>query len=231
MPAFAGFDAKLYPGSDVLGWLSQNTNLEWCGYYLAPTPSHQDRSWMGKLAGLQADGWGVAPVFVGEQVIPPGSLHPSAAKGAQDGADAASLMTSEGFAPGAAVYLDLENGEPFPQSLQEYTQAWCQAVENAGFQPGVYCSHNLAAQVHVLYPCARVWAFKVPTTEPTPVAHPFQTPDPAGCGYESAFLWQHAQSCILSVPLAAQAVLSADLSSAVVQDPGAPDVGAVPPQP
>jgi len=222
MPAFAGFDADIYPGDAVLGWLQANTNLEWCGYYLAPAPSHRDQSWLGKLAALRAAGWGIAPVYVGEQVIGPGSQNPSAAKGATDGAAAAALMASEGFATGSCVYLDLENGLPFPQSLQDYTAAWCQAVTDADFQPGVYCSHAFAAQVHTLVPNARVWAFKVPTTTPASVPNPFPNSDPDGCGYIGAYMWQLGQNCLLDVPPADRAILQADLSSAVVQDPSAP---------
>jgi len=222
MPGFAGFDVDIYPGDDVLGWLNGNTNLEWCGYYLAPAPSHKDQSWRGKLAPLKASGWGIAPIFVGEQVIGPGSQSPSATKGAIDGAEAAALMTAEGFAKGSCVYLDLENGLPFPQELQDYTAAWCKAVTDGQFQPGVYCSHALAQQVHALVPNARVWAFMIHTTAPVPVPKPYPDPNPSGCGYIGAFAWQLGQNCLLSVPPAASAILQADLSSALVQDPGAP---------
>jgi hypothetical protein len=223
MPGFAGFDSYSYPGDAELAWLSANTNLEWCGYYLAPAPSHQDTSWMGKLVALKAAGWGVAPVYLGEQVTGPGSRHPNAAKGATDGANAADLMTSEGFPAGSCVFLDLENGLPFPAELQAYTTAWCQAVQDAGFQPGVYCSHALAAQVHTLFPAARVWAFRIPTLDSVLVPSPFPSPDPAGCGYAKAYMWQLQQNCQLSVELEEDVILRADLSSALAQDPGAPD--------
>jgi hypothetical protein len=36
---------------------------------------------MTRRAALQAAGWGIAPVFVGQQVIGPGSHNPSAATG------------------------------------------------------------------------------------------------------------------------------------------------------
>ena len=223
MPGFAGFDAYAYPGDDVMNWLTANTNLEWCGYYLAPAPSHHERSWMGKLATLKAGGWGIAPLYLGEQVIPPGSQHPTAEKGTIDGADAAGIMTNEGFAAGSCVYLDLEDGS-LPQALEDYTVAWCAAVAAAGFQPGVYCSHSLGLQVHTLVPTARVWAFRVNTVTPHPVPNPFPDPNPSGCGYIGAYAWQLGQYCLLNVPPAARSILQADLSSAIVQDPGAPAV-------
>ena len=59
MPAFAGFDAYQYPGDETMDWLKANTNLVWCGYYLAPSPSQtKDTSWMGKQAYLAGAGWG-----------------------------------------------------------------------------------------------------------------------------------------------------------------------------
>ena len=178
---------------------------------------------MGKLTGLKAGGWGIAPLYLGEQVIPPGSQNPSTDKGTADGADAANLMTSEGFASGSCVYLDLEDGS-IPQALEDYTVAWCQAVAAAGFQPGVYCSHALGLQVHQLVPTARVWAFRVNTVTPHPVPNPYPDPNPSGCGYIGAYAWQLGQYCLLNVPPAAQSILQADLSSAIVQDPGAPAV-------
>ena len=226
MPSFAGFDSYAYPGDDVLTWLSANTNLEWCGYYLAPTPSHREASWMGNLAKLKAGGWGIAPLYLGEQVIPPGSQHASAAKGTEDGADAATLMTSEGFVNGSCVYLDLENGLPFPQSLQDYTAAWCEAVQENGFTPGVYCSHALALQVHTLFPGARVWAFRVNTVTPHPVPNPYPDPSPSGCGYIGAHMWQLGQYCQLSILGTAGKILETDLSSSILQDPSAPDPSA-----
>jgi hypothetical protein len=96
-----------------MGWLRANTNLTWCGYYLGPAPSHTSTSWMGQRAALLAGGWGIAPLYVGQQIKGPGRHKVSAAQGSADGLDAAHLMQSEGFAAGTCVYLDLEDGPPF----------------------------------------------------------------------------------------------------------------------
>jgi hypothetical protein len=178
MPGFAGFDTDIYPGDDVMSWLRTNTNLAWCGYYLGGAPSHPDTTWMGKRAALQGNGWGIAPVYVGQQVTGPGSQNPSAATGLQDGSQAALMMRSEGFAPGSYVYLDLENGPPIPQAQMEYVTSWVAAVVNGGFMPGIYCSHLLAQTISTSFPSSRIWAFKVPTTASHPVAAPFPCPDP-----------------------------------------------------
>jgi hypothetical protein len=123
MPGVAGFDRSGYPGDPVMSWLKAKTNLQWCGYYLAPAPSHPDTTWMTRRAALSAAGWGIAPLYVGQQVTGPGSHNPSTATGTADGAQAAALMSAEGFDAGSCVYLDLENGAPFPQRSRTTSRA------------------------------------------------------------------------------------------------------------
>jgi hypothetical protein len=222
MAGHAGFDRSDYPGDAVMDWLKANTNLVWCGYYFGEAPSHSGTSWMGKRAKLVGDGWGIAPLYVGEQVIPPGSQNPSAAKGTTDGDEAAKFMADEGFLPGSCVYLDLEDGS-LPQKLSDYTASWIQAVTDGGFQPGVYCSHVIADKVNALAPNLKIWAFKVPTT----AAHdsggsPFRQDNPSGSGFAKAVAWQLDQNGTIHVPVAAGGKLVVDLDSATSQDPGAP---------
>jgi hypothetical protein len=222
MPGFAGFDRSDYPGDNILQWLKQNTNLEWCGYYFGPVPSHGGTTWMGRREALAAAGWGIAPLYVGQQIIAPGSLNPSAATGVQDGSQAAGLMSSEGFPPGSYVYLDVENGPPMTDPLTDYIVNWCDAVKAGGYQPGLYCSHLLALNLHVLRPDCRVWAYRVATTTPHPVPQPFPDPNPSGCGYIGAYAWQLGQECLITVPVANLSSLDVDLCSAISNDPGAP---------
>lgn len=217
MPGFAGFDISGYPGDATMAWLKANTNLVWCGYYL-PAPSHPRSTWVGKQAQLRAAGWGIAPVFVGQQVIGPGSHNPSAASGVADGNQAVSEMTQDGFAPGSCVYLDIENGPPLTPPQIDYVSNWCDTVQQGGYTPGIYCSHLLAAQVHSLRPDCRIWAFKL-TNQPNPVPSPFPNPDPSGSGYADADAWQLAQNVSITV---SNSTLTVDLNSATVEDPGAP---------
>ncbi len=225
MTGQAGFDRLEYPGDAVLDWLAANTNLVWCGYYLGPAPSQGATSWMGRRARLAASGWGVAPLYVGQQIVPPGSLHPSAAQGAIDGADAAAKLAGEGFPPAACVWLDLENGPPLTAAESDYVAAWCDAVTGAGFAPGIYCSFLLGPAVQSLCPDARIWAFHVATAalHEAPGGS-FPTPDPAACGFAGAVVWQHDQNVALTVPtgLMPGGRLIVDLDSAASSDPGAP---------
>jgi hypothetical protein len=228
MPGFAGLDTYAFPGDAALAWLKANSNLAWCGYYLAPAPSHQETSWMGRRAGLVATGWGIAPIYVGQQLAGPGSHIVTAAQGAIDGGHAAALMSGEGFPAGACVYLDLEDGPPFRSPRTDYVTAWAAAVGAGGYAPGVYCSHAIGEAVHALVPRARAWAFKVATTAPHPFPGTnFPDPPPAGCGYTGAYMWQLGQSCRIALGTAPGS-LEVDLSSAVAPDPGAPERRSIP---
>ncbi|HLZ77188.1 glycoside hydrolase domain-containing protein [Phenylobacterium sp.] len=223
MPGFAGVDTSSFPGADVLAWLKANSNLSWCGYYLAPAPSHHDIGWMGNREALQAAGWGLAPTYLGQQLGGLGSHQVSGAQGTIDGADAAEMMANEGFVQGSFVYLDLEDGPPFVSPRTDYVAAWVASVQSAGYRAGVYCSHTFAADVHVALPAVRIWAYRVETAAP----HPFpgtNFPDsaPAGCGYPGAYMWQLGQNCQIAVPGAPSGVLLVDLSSSVATDPSAP---------
>ncbi len=229
MAGHTGFDRADYPGDTVMAWLKANTNLVWCGYYLAPTPSHPGTSWMKTRSKLAAAKWGIAPLYVGEQVIPPGSQNPSAAKGTKDGADAAALMQAEGFAEGTCVYLDLEDGS-LPPPLAAYTAAWIAAVKATDFRPGVYCSHRIADAVSKLDADALIWAFKVPTTDAHATAGPpFRTDDPSGSGFAAAVAWQLDQNATITVPPAPGGKLTVDLDSANSPDPAAPNGAAAAP--
>ena len=211
----AGFDTDIFPGLEQMAWLRTHTNLSWCGYYLAPAPSHQNTSWMGNRAALAAQGWRIAPIYVGQQVSGPGSKILSDGRGMVDGAEAASLMAGEGFPNDACIYLDLENGAPLTNDQADYVASWAWAVDYAGFRPGVYCSHGIAAAVSDLCPDARIWAFKVPTVDPT-TTHGlvYPTPDPAGSGFSTAVAWQRVQNTRLLLPGAPLPTMVVDLSTA-----------------
>ena len=223
MPGFPGFDASEFPGLAELTGLRDNANLVWCVYYLGPTPSHARTSWMGQRAAVQAAGCGIAPVYVGQQIKGPGRHNVSSAQGTVDGEDAVQLMSTEEFAAGSFVYIDLEDGPPFTSPRTDYVAAWTNAVSAGGFQPGVYCSHSFAADVHALQPKVRLWAFKVDSTqEHTFPGTNFPNLHPAGCGFPGTFIWQLGQNCRLSLPVAPLKSPLVDLDTALTADPGAP---------
>jgi hypothetical protein len=222
MPGFAGFDRSDYPGDLIVDWLQDNTNLVWCGYYLAPAPSHPSTSWMTNRVRLVGNGWGTAPLYVGQQITGPGSLNPSVQSGITDGNAAAGLMQAEGFPAGSFVYLDIENGPPLTSAQQDYVGNWCDTIKARGYGAGIYCSHLLALPIHSLRSGCRIWTFNVATTQSHPVPNPFPDPNPSGCGYIGAYAWQLGQDCMINVPPANLQTLDVDLSSAIVADPSAP---------
>lgn len=223
MAAYAGFDCSGYPGDDVIRYLKRMTNFAWCGFYLGPAPSHPDAGWMTKRSFLKSLGLGLAPIYVGQQTIGPGSRNPDTSHGYQDGTGATKLMQQAGFPQNSAVYLDLENGLPFPSAQQAYVAAWVDQVEHNGYVAGVYCSHTFAAAVHQIVPSALIWSFKVDTTSPHPVPGPLY-PDihPAGCGYAGAYMWQLGQSCQIAAAGAPGGRLLVDLDTSIAPDPSSP---------
>ena len=147
MAGVAGFDSLAYPGDTALQWLLANTNLKWCGYYLAPAPSRHTSPWLGTYAKVTGFGWHVVPIYVGQQAQGPGSHVVTAAQGTIDGNDAAKLAKSEKIPAGTVIFLDIEQGPPIAQTALDYYKAWVDAVYASDYYPGVYCSYLLAAKI------------------------------------------------------------------------------------
>ena len=218
MTGFAGFDSYSYPGEQAMTWLRANTNLCWCGFYVAPAPNHPDTSWMPHRAFLAQNGWGLLPTYLGQQTVGNTSKINTAAKGQIDGTDAAAKMAASGFPAGSFVYLDIEDGSQPGTAVRAYIGAWVDAVTGAGFGPGIYCSHKIALELHQLRPAARIWAFFVTTTVPHQVPGTnFSDAHPAGSGFPGSFAWQHTQNAVIgSGP---GHTLQVDLSTAITSDP------------
>jgi len=219
---FAGFDALAYPGDPLMTWLKANTNLGFVGFYLAPAPSRPTSAWMDKRAALAAQGWGFAPVYVGQQEqSQPGAHVLTPAQGALDAGDASGLMARAGFPANSVVYLDCEQGGPASAAVQGYVAAWFDALSALGtFTPGIYCSHTTAASLLALRAFTRVWTWNL--VDLKPAAPSFPSRDPAGSGVSQATLWQYAQNVTIALPGAPVASLRVDLDCASVADPSQP---------
>ena len=65
-----GFDTYAYPGDDAMqAWRQEDgAPYEWVGYYLPSAPCHKGESWSGKRQTLTDMGWGLAVIYVGQQV-------------------------------------------------------------------------------------------------------------------------------------------------------------------
>ena len=220
MPGFAGFDSADFPGTAEMAWLKANTNLTWCGYYRGPVPSHRDTGWMGQMNALRNAGWGLAPLYVGQQIRGLGSHNVTGAQGTTDGQDAVTLLNAEGFVAGTCIYLDFEDAtsslprlEPttLPHGSMRLRRAvLCRRVLLARFRRGrpqlalKRASMGIQGQYDE---CASV------------SRHQLSDLHPAGSGYPGASIWQLGQNCQLSLPAGLQSPL-VDLDSSVVTDPG-----------
>lgn len=221
MPTFAGFDTSAYPGDENMAHIKAHSNLSFVGFYLAPAPAHPHHDWMGARAELVKQGWGLAPIFVGQQLVGPGmnvaAVNPL--QGTEDGVLAGALMARAGFPAKSWVYLDLENGTPLTLAQRSYVQAWCGAVHRAGFKAGVYCSHTLAELVSNSVPGARIWAVRVKSVvehDASGYGGDFPLVDPHASGYQYSYLWQHEQNAKVDI---AGLFLDVDLNVSVLRDP------------
>jgi hypothetical protein len=64
-----GFDTYAYPGDEAMrAWKQEGAPYEWVGYYLPSAPCHKGDTWEGKRETLTNMGWGLAVIYVGQQV-------------------------------------------------------------------------------------------------------------------------------------------------------------------
>jgi len=222
MAGHAGFDSAAYPGDACMAWLKANTNLEWCGYYLGPAPSYSGASWMTQQGALSAAGWELAPIYVGEQVVPPGSQKSVCRKGDSG------RRRCGAVARGRWVRArNMRVPGPGRRVVAASALGLYRGLDRCGRGRG------LSARL-ILFPRHRrpgecsaagraIWAFKVPTNTAHPAAGPpFRDDDPAGSGYAAAQGWQLDQNGLINVPPAPAGRLQVDLSSALSPNPGAP---------
>ena len=135
---YLGFDRNEYPGDDNLKVLRQTFSFS--GYWLNDPPGATSNSWIGKRAVLQTAGFGFLVVFNGRTDAQIKSAGDASKLGISDGAVAVSSGRREAFPAGTIIFLDQEEGGRLLAEQRAYLHAWVDAVESAGFRPGVYCS-------------------------------------------------------------------------------------------
>jgi hypothetical protein len=163
-----GFDTHTYPGTRVMKiWKeTPGSPYKWVGFYL-PAPCHADKSWSGKRDTLEAMGWGMAVVYVGQQTWGrrPRALGATQlaslrrrsscsadflnySEGRRDADDAVVRTSAEGFQKGAVVFLDLERMETIPPAMRDYYRAWvARMLERDEYVPGIYTHQHNAARI------------------------------------------------------------------------------------
>lgn len=163
-----GFDTRNHPGEAVMAAWMRDSPYRWVGYYL-PSPCFTGTTWSGTRASLQAQGWGLAVVFVGEQdwaamqVAASNAATPadsavtapleeglrctranlSDSVGAANGRAAAEAMASDGFPRGSVVHLDVERVATVSPELLAYLRGWFDAVlSDDRYVPGLYAHRS-----------------------------------------------------------------------------------------
>ncbi|HUF26787.1 MAG TPA: glycoside hydrolase domain-containing protein [Gemmatimonadaceae bacterium] len=172
-----GFDTSIYPGDAAMRTWRETSPYEWSGYYL-PAPCHRDETWSGRRASLEAMGWGLAVLYVGQQTwdnVSTSRLRDmsarlsvaraesatgavrcsrtllSAAQGTAEADDAIVRTEAEGFPRGTVIYLDLEYMTSVSPTMREYFDAWLARVLADGrFRPGVYAHRSNASELYAL---------------------------------------------------------------------------------
>jgi hypothetical protein len=167
---YLGFDISTYPGDSTMAWLWTH-GFRVSSFYLNHSRGSQDNTWIGRRAVLAGSGWGLAPLYLGWQMIDnrgnrlPAPTDPQSAA-STDGAEAVSLMNRAGFAPGSTVYFDIEDGTLPSGAYEQYLLGWMSAIIQAGFVPATYCSHlcnRWAANQSLPH-----WCFHLVSTDPGP---------------------------------------------------------------
>jgi hypothetical protein len=136
--SYLGFDLNEYPGDDALPVLRKT--FAFSSYWLSPPPGLKSTTWLGKRAALQAQGFGFLVLYNGRLIRELKSVADGKQKGTSDGRNAVQLVRKEGFPAGTIIFLDIEEGGRMPVAYHEYVKAWIDALADANFRAGAYCS-------------------------------------------------------------------------------------------
>jgi hypothetical protein len=202
---YLGFDRNTYPGDAALPVLRKD--FAFASYWLSPPPGEKTNTWKGKRELLLSHGFGFLILYRGRENRELKNEAAAKRSGIQDAKNEAAAAKSEGFASGAIIFLDIEEGGRLPASYHAYLAAWSEELTRAGYRPGVYCSgmpvqessavtittaddiHNAGA-VHDI----SIWAYN-DLCPPSPgCAFPQDPPTPSSSGIGYAAVWQFAQS-------------------------------------
>jgi hypothetical protein len=135
---YVGFDRNDYPGDE--GMLELRKEFVFAGYWLTPAPGGKTNSWAGKRKVMEAQGYGFLLLARGREVNSIRNVVSAKQKGIEDAQTASRNAKAEGFASGAIIFLDVEEGGRLPAAYHAYLQSWADELVKQGFRPGVYCS-------------------------------------------------------------------------------------------
>ena len=161
--------------------------------------------WVGKRAILKANGFGFMILFNGRLDAQLRGKD-AAALGRSDAAAAISAAKQEGFAPGAILFLDQEEGGRLLPEQSAYLFAWLEAIRGSQYKPGVYCSGILVPDGSTQISTARdilsheggrplaLWVANDACPPAPGCVLPKKPLAAASSGVKDALVWQFAQS-------------------------------------
>lgn len=122
-PPYVMLDSLVCPSPAQLERIWNHTNVWAYGFYLPEAPSHTWSCYRGRRQSFVDLGFGLAPIYVGQQLSGPGFKILTESQGRKDAQDAAERMKAEGFPRGDVCYLDVE-GDNWSAALVTYAAAW-----------------------------------------------------------------------------------------------------------
>ena len=201
--SYLGFDRNTYPGDANLKALHQT--FSYTGYWLNNPPGERTNTWTGHRAAVESAGFGFLVLFNGRLYAELKSVAHAKKQGDSDAQAATATARREGFPARTVIFLDQEQGGRMLPEQKAYIYAWVDAVTDAGFRAGIYCSgipakddgnvvtaedirQNAGAR-HIVY-----WAINDACPPAPGCSFPAHPPSPAQSGVGFAEVWQFAQS-------------------------------------
>jgi len=203
--AYLGFDRNIYPGDAAVPVLHKT--FAFTSYWLSPPPDEKTNTWLGKQKLLHSQGFGFVVLYRGRGSGEFEKTTDATQKGNIDASNAATVAKNEGFTRGTVIFLDIEEGGRLPDLYHAYLRAWADALVEAGYRPGVYCSgmpvdegggvsiitaddirNNVSAR-EIVY-----WVYN-DACPPSPGCATLQNPPPPfASGISYAAIWQFVRS-------------------------------------
>jgi hypothetical protein len=198
-------DRNDYPGNAAMKTL--RSTFAFTGYWLNNPPGERRNNWHGSRQALESMGYGFLLLFNGREYANLKASGNASQVGVRDAAAAVQAAQREGFARGAVIFLDQEQGGRMLPEQLAYILAWVDGVVRGGFRAGIYCSgipFRESSNVSVVtannireHAGGRTIQFFVSNDQcaPSPgCVFPKSPPKPGQSGVQFADAWQFAQS-------------------------------------
>jgi hypothetical protein len=142
---YLGMDRNDYPGDANM--MALRKTFAFTGYWLNNPPGANRNTWRGKRKSIETMGYGFLLLFNGREYAQLKALGNAARVGTNDAAAAVRSAQQEGFAKGAIIFLDQEQGGRMLPEQRAYIHAWVDGVTRAGYGAGNLLLGNSVSRV------------------------------------------------------------------------------------